>query len=68
MKFLNGKALDNDGEELIRVCSKMFPANNRFSVFIGKDFLGAYETESQALDVKKSIDKALFIAHGSVAE
>lgn len=64
MRFLHGKALDNDGEELIQVGS----LNGKFKVRIGKKFIGAYETEEQALDVKKTIDEALFITYVSVAE
>ena len=67
MNFLNGKALDNDGEELIGVGFQIATPNNRFSVRIGKKFIGAYETEDQALDVKKTIDEALFATYGSVA-
>jgi hypothetical protein len=64
MKFLNKKALDNDGEELIQIGSY----NGKFRVRIGGEFVSDYETEDQAFDVKKTIDEALFITYGSVAE
>jgi hypothetical protein len=35
---------------------------------MARKFIGAYETEGQALDVKKTIDEALFITYGSVAK
>jgi hypothetical protein len=68
MKFLHRKALDNDGEELIHVGFQIGLSNGKFRVRIGRKFIGAYETEEQALDVKQTIDEALFITYGSVAE
>jgi len=67
MIFLHGKALDNDGEELIQVCFQIGSLNSRFHVRIGKKFIGAYETEEQALAVKKTLDEALFITYCSMA-
>jgi hypothetical protein len=62
MRFLHGKALDNDGAELIQIGL----LNGKFRVRIGRKFIGAYETEGQALDVKKTIDEALFLTYCSV--
>jgi len=67
MRFLHGKALDNDGEELIQVCFHIGSLNGNFHVRIGKKFIGAYETEEQALAVKKTLDEALFTTYCSVA-
>ena len=64
MEFLHGRALDNDGEELIQIGL----LNGRFRLRIGGKFIADYKTEEQALNVKKTINEALFITYGSMAK
>jgi hypothetical protein len=59
-KFEHGKALDIDGEDYIAVGCKN---GKKYQVYIGGKFIGEYDSEGEALDVKDSINLALASAY-----
>ena len=59
MNFMNGKALDEDNKELISIHA----GNTKFHVHVGDKWVGGYETEEAAQDVKRVLDEALKSAY-----
>ena len=55
MNFMDGKALDENNEELVSVKA----GNTNFHVYVGGSCVGGYETEEAAQDVKRVLDEAL---------
>jgi hypothetical protein len=64
MKFINGRALGEDGKDLIQINM----LNTKFRIRVGGEFIGDYATAEIALDVKRTLDNALMVVNAATRE